>query len=337
MTSPPGNIVNFPERANSEEEAARWVVRQEEGLTEAERREFEAWRAASPANADAFTRLQTHWGELDALADLSARPLEKPLRREPIAWGGARLAAAMLLTALVFGSTSAHAPPSGAVQVAQVPAQVYTTARGAQERIALSDGSTVILNTASQIETRMTASERSVRLLSGEAFFEVAHDAARPFRVYAGDGVTTAVGTAFSVRLDNDAVKVLVSHGKVSFSNVTDRVEPVAFVSAGQSGTFSERTDVVENVEPAMIDRKLSWTAGRLTFAGEPLSTVVAEIARYTDIEFTYATPKLASMPIGGLFEVGEVDRMLDSLEAGVGLRVVRIDARHVRILGARQ
>jgi transmembrane sensor len=336
MSPPPGNIVNFPERAAIEEEAARWVVRHEEGLSVAERAQFDAWRAASPAHADAFARLRTHWGELDTLGRLAQRT-PRPMWKQPIAWAGAGALAAAVVAAVLIKGAIDHRP-APAVEMAQAPAQVYTTALGAQERIALSDGSTVIINTASRIETRMTESERSVRLLSGEAFFEVAHDASRPFRVYAGDGVTTAVGTAFSVRLENNNdVKVVVRQGKVSFSNVSDRVEPVAYVSAGQSGTFNEQSDVVRNVEPAVIDRQLSWTGGRLAFAGEPLSTVVAEIARYTDIEFTYATPELASMPIGGLFDVGEVDHMLDSLEAGVGLQVERIDAHHVRILGARQ
>ena len=109
-------------------------------------------------------------------------------------------------------------------------------------KITLADGSIVTLNTASRIETRMNGQERTVRLLEGEAFFEVAHDATRPFRVYAGDGMTVAVGTAFSVRLNKNAVEVVVSEGKVAYSRVADTPTPetIAYVTAGETASFGE-------------------------------------------------------------------------------------------------
>ena len=191
----------------------------------------------------------------------------------------------------------------------------------------------VTLNTASRVEARMNDQERTVRLLEGEAYFEVAHDPSRPFRVYAGDGVTVAVGTAFSVRLQKDAVEVVVSEGKVSYARVADVAspEPVAYVAAGETATFSDNV-VIEKVDEAAVERKLSWTEGRLVFAGDPLSSVVADISRYTDIEFEFATQELADLRVGGVFEVGEVDDMLAALETNFPLRAQRVGDGLVRL-----
>jgi transmembrane sensor len=216
---------------------------------------------------------------------------------------------------------------------AQAQPGVYTTQLGDRERIKLADGSVVTLNTASRIEARITASERSVRLLQGEAYFEVAKDPSRPFRVYAADSVTQAVGTAFSVQLSENGqgVEVVVSEGKVQYSRVTATPEPVAFVTAGQSATFDNGV-VIEPLKIEEIERKLSWRSGRLVFAGDPLSSVVADISRYTGVEFEFADTSLAEMRVGGTFDVGRVEDMLTSLETNFGVEVERVDDTHVRI-----
>lgn len=332
--SPSGTILNFPDRSPIEEEAARWVVRHDKGsLTAEERAQFEAWKQASPLHADAFNRLSGHWNDLDALAALSDTPRETPVYRRPAVLAGLGMAAAVAVAVLV-GAGQMFAPANTPVQIAQTPGlDLYTTRVGDQEKITLSDGSIVTLNTASRIETRINGQERSVRLLQGEAFFEVAHDPSRPFRVYAGDGMTVAVGTAFSVRLKKDAVEVVVSEGKVAYSRVADipAPEPVAYVTAGEAANFNDNV-VIEKVDVAEVDRKLSWREGKLVFAGDRLASVVADISRYTDIQFDFASSDLADMRVGGVFHVGEVDEMLDAIETNFGLRVERTGDNVVRI-----
>jgi transmembrane sensor len=336
--SPSGNILNFPDRSPIEEEASRWVVRHDKGaLTPEERTQFEAWKAASPANAEAFARLSGHWNDLDLLAALADTPTEKPLLKRPAVWAGVGMAAAAAFAIFIGVNQLLTAEYTTPNQIAQIPGlDVYATQVGDQEKITLEDGSVVTLNTASRVETRMNAQERTVRLLEGEAYFEVAHDPSRPFRVYAGDGMTVAVGTAFSVRLKKDAVEVVVSEGKVAYSRVTDAptADPIAFVVAGQTANFSDAV-VIEKIDEAVVDRKLSWTEGQLVFAGDPLSSVVADIARYTDIQFDFASQELADMRVGGVFQVGEVNDMLDAIETNFGLQVERIGEQSVRISGA--
>lgn len=72
-----------------------------------------------------------------------------------------------------------------------------------------------------------------------------------------------AVGTAFSVRLEKNAVEVVVSEGKVSYSRVADVAapEPVAYIAAGETAVFSDNV-VIEKVDEAAVERKLSWTEG---------------------------------------------------------------------------
>ncbi len=333
--SPTGNIVNFPDRSPVEDEAARWVVRHAEGpLTPAEQAQFEVWKQAGPAHSDAFARLSAHWSDLDVLAGLADTPAEKPLLMRPALWAGLGMAAAVAF-AVIVGVTQFSGSGAPATQVAEQPGLgVYKTDVGDQEKITLADGSVVTLNTASRIEARMTDKERTIRLLEGEAFFEVAHDPGRPFSVYAGDGVTVAVGTAFSVRLDQGYVQVVVSEGKVSYSRVADvpAPEPVAFVAAGETALFGESV-VIDRIDLDAIDRKLSWTDGKLVFSGDALSSVVADISRYADIRFEFDTQDLADMRVGGVFGLGEVDDMLEALETNFGVRVERIDDRLVRIV----
>ena len=71
----------------------------------------------------------------------------------------------------------------------------------------------------------------------------------------------------------------------------------------------------------------------RQAFAGDPLSSVVADISRYTDIQFDFASSDLADMRVGGVFGLGEVDDMLEALETNFGVRAERIDDKHVRIV----
>lgn len=346
--APPGrradNVVAFPERTPIEEDAARWVVRLDErGIDEAERAEFEAWRNASPAHAEAYARMRDAWRDLDMLAaittlDTAAKPRQtRNPALSPAMWGGLGLAAASLIAAVVIGLRMPSAPPETilAQQDATTGApSLYRTHVGGLEHISLPDGSVVTLNTASQMEVRFSENERAIRLIDGEAFFDVAHDAERPFRVYARDGVAAAVGTAFSVRLHADSVEVIVSEGKVSFAEAEQIAAPVAFIAAGQTATFNDRLNIIETVAPNEVERRLSWTEGRLVFAGEPLSQVVADISRYTDVNFVFANDEVANMPVGGYFDVGEVDRLLDALETSFALEVERVDDKHVRILG---
>jgi transmembrane sensor len=243
----------------------------------------------------------------------------------------------------------------------------YATAVGQQKSTTLADGSVLLLNTNSQIKVDYNNEYRNIRLLQGEAHFTVAKSVTRPFRVYAGNGRVQAVGTAFSVYLKDNTVNVTVTQGKVELASVhrpgTNRspqqgtrpgtnqssgsnaivvsglVETLGTIKAGESATLQDFLDadtvstinVIDTVEAQEMAKRLSWREGVLTFAGDPLEVVVAEISRYTTVSIEITDPVVRATRIGGRFPIGETDAMFDALEANFGLRVTRLS--HDRVL----
>jgi len=94
----------------------------------------------------------------------------------------------------------------------------YAASIGKQSTIVLADGSSVHLNTNSQIQVDYTDGYRNIHLIQGEAHFDVAENKAKPFRVYAGKGRVQAVGTSFTVYLNEKDIEVLVTEGKVALA-----------------------------------------------------------------------------------------------------------------------
>ena len=222
------NILEFPDSSLIEKEAATWMVMLDGDtpLNPHQRRELQQWMATSPNHRDELERLAELWGLLNVLTVLAV-PLEKTqtslgqrialVIKAPITTintvitAGRAVAAATLLgvAALIF-STYFQAPAFDASN------GLYQTAIGQQSTATLSDNSSIILNTNSKVRVEYSDSLRKIYLLQGEAHFDVAPNKKVPFQVYAGDGLVQAVGTAFTVYLQQDeVVKVTVTEGKV--------------------------------------------------------------------------------------------------------------------------
>jgi transmembrane sensor len=348
--SDPNNIIRLVDLATIEAQAADWIARLDRDASSvSDLADFAAWKALSPQHRQAADRLQGLWSDFDILAKLTPaiqdRIVASPKRAmPPPPWWVAGLAAASLVVAGL-----------GAVFVLQrLPhTQVYDTAVGGQRTINLEDGSSIQLNTNSQVEVRYSPKARDLRLIRGEAYFEVSPNKQRPFSVYAREGVVRAVGTAFVVRLTGDRVEVTVTEGKVEMAAFThpvgraslDRVasiprKPLTMVSATHGATelaVLDQTQLIEHLDLAApeVTRKLAWRQGMLVFNGETLPNVVADVSRYTDVQIEIADPTLNNLKVGGYFKVGEIDPMLEALESSFGVRVERVDDKHVRLLAA--
>jgi len=219
---------------------------------------------------------------------------------------------------------------------------LYSTDVGEQKPITLADGSRVLLNTDSRIQVNYSAQQREVFLLRGEAYFEVAHNAERPFLVYAGANMVRAVGTAFTVYLKKQDIEVVVTEGIVELSamangsggrtakNLIKPAIKLADIKAGQSADFNQEVESIQPVMPLEIKRKLSWREGILAFSGEPLEQVVAEISRYTPVTIVISDPAIRNVRIGGYFKVGATDALLEALETSFGVRVNRVNDKLV-------
>lgn len=342
-------IVTFPDLRTIEAEASAWIARLDcDDACEEDRAAFREWRNRSAQHQEIAARLSSVWSELYVLKELAVPPEKQVIAKPAFTWPfksvlpwSVGLAAGFALI-VAFGILISFQGWTGPERM-----RVYSTEVGVQKTVELSDGSTILLNTNSQVEVRYTQEARDIRLLHGEAFFDVASNPRRPFTVYAGTGFVRAVGTAFTVHLRNNNVEVTVTEGDVELISLIDPIavnapertrltpERLAVVAAGQSALFSEEIESLETIPESELNRKLSWRQGVLVFAGDPLAKVVADISRYTDMTIVILDPELRDLRIGGYFKVGEVDAMFEALEKGFGIRVERVNEAEVQLSAA--
>jgi transmembrane sensor len=363
-------VTPLPDRKAIEAEACAWIA-QLDG-TEPSQQDLAAlreWMDRSPAHRQAIEQLSALWDDLNIFTELAVpRPDPEGGRRKGFFSGlfqrmagpvPAMITACVLLLAIGVVTwqwrDTGSAPPTLADEAevppgAVVQAGIHTTAIGEQESIELADGSRITLNTDSQVEIAFNDDSRDIRLLKGEALFEVEQDPERPFRVYAGNGLVRAIGTSFTVYLkDPDNVSVTVSEGEVELAAVSvPAVEqspgntaevpaaPLARIKAGQIATFGLNIESILTLEHAELSRRLSWRNGMLSFDGEPLSEAVREVSRYTTQEIVILDPALRDLRIGGYFKAGETEAMFDALESSFGVRVERINESLVHLSARR-
>jgi len=355
-----GKLVKFPDLQGLEAEATAWIVKVDGGaMSEQDWAALNAWQDQSAQHREALRRASEFWDGLDVLKELdnmakdgvieSAEDTESTNAWWDWAYGGSRLR----LSAIALAATGLLLAVAVVLQTFVFDfgrPGIYRTAIGEQRSVALTDGSEILLNTNTVVEVLYSDEARNVRLLKGEAHFEVAKDADRPFQVTTGQGAVQAIGTAFSVRLLEEKIEVTVTEGNVEIRpyvadirNIEtpaisrrDVVETpnVLQVSAGQNAIFGLDIEQVNEISPVDLNRKLAWHQGMLAFEGAPLSQVVDDISRYTDVSIVIRDADLQDLPVGGFFKVGEVDALFEALEQGLGLRVSRVDNRLYVISG---
>ena len=190
----------------------------------------------------------------------------------------------------------------------------YETPVGGQSRITLADGSSVILNTNSLLDVNFSGKCRDVHLRRGEAYFEVVHDKARPFTVYANNYVVRDIGTAFDVHLSKTGlVEVGVTKGSVEVmpangGQASGAAKSLGIVAAGHNIVLGQKVERAEAVSSADLGRKLAWRQGELIYTGQPLAEVLADISRYSDIKIELADPALENLPVGGAFRTDQIE-----------------------------
>ncbi len=163
----------------------------------------------------------------------------------------------------------------------------YVTAVGEQRTFQLADGSILQMNTGSRVQVRFSAQARDIELLEGEALFKVAQEAARPFRVQAGDSVIQALGTQFNVYRRNKEVTVAVLEGRVAVHADSSPAETGSAVAEKRSAVLAAgetarvEDGAVSRAQNTDISNAVAWRQRRLVFKVSPLGEVVAEFNRY--------------------------------------------------------
>lgn len=213
--------------------------------------------------------------------------------------------------------------------------QTYVSKLGQIRRVKLSDGSRMVLNTATEATVRFDKTRREIELASGEGLFQVAKDPARPFVVRAGFVSVRAVGTVFSVRTAGQRVDVTVTEGVVELvDNSTSGGGVVRRVAANERATVMETSHVqVQSMPHAEAERRLAWRDGMVDFAGEPLTTAVEEINRHNLRQIVVDDPVLASRQVVGVFRANDPDNFAATVATALGVQSVdQDDAIHLRL-----
>lgn len=283
--------------AEVDAEAAAWLARlQGPHRSRDTDAALQAWLKADPAHEEAFGRATEIWDLLPGTA-LRATPPAAPERR-PRRLALAMAAAVLLLLSIGGGYALLSRPP------------VYETAVGGQQVAILDDGTRVSLNTNSRISILYTDGERRVRLDRGEAMFEVAHNAARPFIVESGDEQVRALGTTFVVRRDGEArMAVTLIEGRVEVSG-RGRTTParIAVLTPGQRVTVTPTAGAA--LDRPSVEAVTAWRRGEVMFEDATLLDAAQELNRYDDEHLVIADPSLASLRISGVFATGDMEEV---------------------------
>jgi transmembrane sensor len=183
---------------------------------------------------------------------------------------------------------------------AEVSYNTTTTPRGGQFQIVLADGTKVWLNAASSITypTVFTGTDRQVQI-TGEAYFEVAHNAAKPFRVKSNGQTVEVLGTHFNINAykDEPVVTTTLFEGSVKINKGTAS----ALLKPGQQALVTEKENnpnikITDNVD---LDQALAWKNGKFYFTNTGIEEVMRQVARWYDVDIEYKG-KVPNMRLSG-------------------------------------
>jgi transmembrane sensor len=323
--------VKLTERSSIATEAADWYARlRAENVTELDAVRFRAWIAGDPERRREFEAIDEFWNDLGAIENspevlreraaiarrraLSLKPAIAPEATRST-YNRKRVWAVAAAVLLVVGTL---------LLVQRQTTDRYVTSIGEQRSVPLADGSVVSLNTATEIRLHFSADRRGVELVSGQANFEVAKDASRPFVVTAGGSEVRAVGTQFDVYKTVDKVTVTLIEGKVAIKEAP--VEAGAStvevnLAAGEQLSYETKTGAVRRAS-ADIPRVSAWRARKLDFSDTPLADAIAEANRYSRVQIELDAPELQGARISGTFVAGRNDLFVEGLQTYFQLNV---------------
>lgn len=323
--------------------ACDWIAKIDRGLTEQETKLYQTWLFKDPAHMNAMMEVAEFWDCMDELKRLSQVVPENLVTKEKSNKWPMAIAASLLIfcSTFFFQLGEGSAPQYVEIQ------KSYSTQVGEKNTIHLPDSSVLVLNTDSLVDITYTENARVIELIQGELHIDVAHNKDRPLSVVAGDKVIQAVGTAFNVEYNKKAVELIVTDGKVLVANVEEdlKAEEIKKLSElslavikGQKVDLekgkAKSMPVIEVVQETDISNTLSWQKGRLVFRGDSLEEAMAEIARYTEMEFELENNQaLKDIQIAGMFKTGDIEGLLAVLESTFNVRHEKLNERRIKLL----
>jgi len=195
------------------------------------------------------------------------------------------------------------------------------TPRGGQYQLVLADGSQVWLNAASSIRFPVDFTEKVRKVeITGEAYFEIKKDAAKPFIVtIPGKGQVEVLGTHFNINAydDENTLNTTLIEGSVKF--IADNGESVK-LKPGQQAQLSSSVSVLNDAD---IDKIIAWKTGWFNFDRADITTIMRQVSRWYDVEVVYegqVSKKTFSGIVSRSQQIAEVLKIME--KAGVKFRI---------------
>lgn len=302
-------------------------------VNEAEAASIQQWRSASEENQNDYRLMQKLWqqtgepeefnfdteGALQTVA-LQLQPPARGITRVFTLGRIAAIAACLVIVLLIWWLTGFK--NNMRTVVADVTVKV----------IQLEDGSQVYLRKGATLQypAHFSSNKRAVSL-TGEAFFNVTHNAAQPFIITASATHVTVVGTSFSVISGNDSVQLLVKTGLVRFNALHDTITKV-YVGAGEKALFAQnhlqkQVNTDENFN--------AWQSKQLVFNNTPLQQVAATLSNYYNVHIDLAgrdSAQIANTNVTITFNNQPLPAVLKDLALITSYQIRKTDNQHYQI-----
>lgn len=344
-------------------EAAVWFMRLEAGETSEDAPDYRAWLEASEDHQDAIIRARITWG---VMGDNARSPEITAARRDALTrltrlgenrWKAfskfgsnigfrARAAAAAVVLALI-------AAPIMVVQFdsasSEAETAVFATDVAETRIVTLADNSRISLDAATRVEVDYSASARDITLLQGQAHFEVAKDASRPFRVTAGGQTVVATGTAFNVEMVGEEVLVTLLEGEVIVTDANEVSRTLTNAPVSNAGSVRDTAAKAVKLKPGEqllaianktsrverapnLEKTSAWRQGKVFLEDDPLSVAVERMNRYSRIRLSIADDRLDTLEVGGVFNAGDTDAFIEALEATFPVEARRMSSSSIEL-----
>lgn len=314
------------------EAAADWFLLLQEGPEDAELKvRFDRWLSSGSEHRLAWERTRKAWAAMGQVVpamrsqwEYAPRSEVRPDMRKPPAarhrasWRRVAVAAAVV-AALCLGLVIA---PGLLLRLSAD----YSTSTAETRTITLEDGSTVTMAAATSIALGYSDGRRGIKLLAGEAYFEVAPDKDRPFTVEANGVRVEVLGTAFDVQLADGLTSIALAHGSVQASVEGSSVTPPERLVPGDLLTVDPNSAVMTK-DTIPVDEIANWRNGELYVVNATLGSVIEQIQRYHPAWISVPDSTLARQQVTGFYNLKQPDQALRALVEPYGGKVRSISS----------
>jgi transmembrane sensor len=331
--SPPAPSQNDSANAPDWDAIARFLAGE---CAPEEAKRVQEWLDAHPEDKELVARLDSV-ATIDAPADVdveaalssvharmnTSRRATPTFQRQIPRWR--KHATATLLLAAAIATVMVTMRPTPASKSEVLGAKTFSTAVGQRDSVTLSDGSRVLLGPDSRLVVAADygTTSRAVEL-RGDGYFDVRHDAAKPFAVRVGQAVVEDLGTTFTIESDaGDTTHVAVLTGSVRLRASNSSPTSGVLLAAGDRGSIDLK-GVANADRQSVREDDTAWTTGRLVFRDASLARVAGEIRRWYGVTLHVADSSLLKRHVTASFAGESIDQVLNIVALSLGARVDR-------------